>query len=402
MLSTNSAAKALDLSIRSRIASLEEGDQSGKAGSVRARISWHQPWSPQINTLLELDAITEIWAQDFSNGVRFNGKPDLPDVEGMDINQAKLQLKLSAAELEVGRQTINFKDERFIGSVSIWQNEQSFDAARLHFSLFTQSAISYSYINRAHRIFGRDAEKNLQPSDINFESNKGIRPAANLGEHELKTHALWLDYNEWDYSKLSAFAYDYKNQDAPSLSNKTAGAIYQIKYRPAQWTYSAELIAAYQERTQIQSKPNTDFYRIEMAVGIQSLQIAFRRESLGTSNNKEGVSFITPLASLHDHQGWNDHFTITPPEGIVDSSLRLLWRKQPWRFALRYHYFEPEEKTTSALSDRFGEEIDMDIEWDISKKQNLHLRTAHFFQSKAYKNRFADASRVILTYNLKF
>ncbi len=389
---TNAAIHDVDFSTRLRYADLTSASQSGKASSIRLRLEIHSQWLDNISTHIGIDHVESGFKDEHSDGVRFNGKPVIPDVEGSDLNQAWVRGRVSATEITLGRQRLAFDDQRFIGGNGFWQNEQTFDALHIEQSWFTRSRASASHIINVNRIFGDDANTTLETSDINYASNNGQRPAAALGDHEHNTQLLRVEINEWDFSQWVSYGIFIDNKDAPILSSNTVGTRYTFKTQAANFKYVLDAEAALQERTEIDNTPTTRFTALAAGIGYNSLLLSTHFEQLTAES---GAGFITPLGSLHEFYGWADQFSATPASGLNDTSLQLKWRSSPWKFDLRYHFFSATEN-----NDDYGKEVDLDISLKFKKRHLVHFRLADF--NADADAGFADETRAILSYSYDF
>jgi len=380
----------VDFAGRVRYSDLQDGGNDGEASSLLIRASLQSSWRTNFHTYIEFDHVENGLEDEHSDGIRFNGKPTIPDVPGSEINQFFARFFLQDWDIIFGRQVIELGNQRFIGSVNFWQNEQTFDSAFIEKAIFTSSKINYGYVWNSNRIFGDDADSELSLSDINYGELGGQRPVARLGDHEHETHILRLEINEWDYSTLALYSYLIDNIDAPATSNNTLGASYLIKIKPEFLQYRFEAETAIQRRPEIANKTTLSYFRLDTGIGFRSAEMSLRYESLGA---KDGVAFFTPLGSLHEFHGWADQFGAPPPKGLEDLSLRFTWRKAPWKVDFRYHLFE-----SNAGSQDFGEELDFDIIVRPAKKHNIMLRFADFKASN--KNRaYEDTRRIFLSYS---
>lgn len=391
----NNDAHELDMLIRARYADLEDAGQPGSSASILLRATVASDWTNQFKTLLEVDHVQAFLKDEYSDGVRFNGKPTIPDVPGTEINRAFLFLDLDQLKFRIGRQQLEFDDQRFIGSVSFWQNEQTFDALHARYDFLTNSHFSQTYIANANRIYGDDADESLSPNDINFDALDGLRPLSNLGDHEHNTHLSRIELNEWDYSQIISYAYLIDNKDLPSVSSNTFGGIYKFRYKSGELKYRLELQAAVQKRTELDEAPNVPYYLFDGGVSYTSLELSLRHEILAA---REGVSFVTPLDSGHDFQGWAD---ILPDDritnGIEDTSLRLNWRVAPWKVDARYHVLRRYE-----VDQTIGSEFDLDVIYKPGKDHTVFLRLADFKPDSQFDENLGEQRRLILTYTYTF
>lgn len=381
----------VELASRARMAHLEEDNTKGKAGSLLLRLNLHSRWTDNIATLLELDHVETFLEDDHSDAVRMNGKPVIPDPPGTEINQLFADYQGDIVHLRTGRQRINFDNQRFIGSGSFWQNEQTFDALLAQTNIFSSSSMTYVYVVNVNRIFGDGATARLSDNDIVYGASAGERPVGLLGDHKLNAHLARLEINEWDYTRLTAYTYLIDNQDARNLSNNTAGIKYHFSYKVSAIKYRADLEAAVQTLQESDDDLQIPYYLADLGLGIGSFEFGGRYEILGSKKN---MGFITPLGSVHEYQGWADKFVTTPDAGIVDASIRVNWRIHPWRIDARYHFFDED-----AGQQRYGEEFDLDIAFKPWRKHELLLRYADFRSSTDYRASLSDEKKLILSYS---
>lgn len=390
--STNEGIHQFDFSTRLRYADLTSASQGGKASSIRLRLEVTSHWGDNFSSHFGMDHVETAFKEQHSDGVRFNGKPQILDIDGSDINQASVQGKLSETKITLGRQRLEFDDQRFIGGNGFWQNEQTFDALHIEQTLFSRSRASVSQVINVNRIFGDDANNDLKTSDINFEINNGQRPAAALGDHKHDTQLVHIELNEWDFSQWVSYGIFIDNKSAPLLSSNTVGTRYIFKTQASNFKYTFDAEVAVQERTKIDNTPTSQLTAFSAGIGYNSLLLSAHVETLTAES---GAGFITPLGSLHDFYGWADQFSATPENGLNDTSLQLKWRSSPWKFDLRYHLFSATEN-----NDNYGEEVDLDIFLKLNKHHLIHFRLADFnaHPDAAYK----DQTRAILSYSYGF
>lgn len=355
-----------DWGSRARYAHVD-ADNSGQAASLLLRGSVESRWSDIVSSTIELDAIGTGFKNDHSDGERFNDEQLIPDPQGTEINQAFLSLNLDATNIHLGRQRINFDNQRFIGGNGFWQNEQTFDAVLGKFKLASNSNVTYSYIANANRIYGDDADGKNSGSEQNYENT--WRSAAFLGDHKHRSHLARLEWNEWDYTRVVGYGHRIDNRDMPSVSNNTLGASYTLNYKASLVKYRLQLEAAQQNRFELNAE-NLPYYLVDLGFGINTWELSTRYEILGANN---GAAFVTPLGSNHDFEGWADEVGNTPDTGVRNFSLGLLWRASPLRVETSYHFFKDDLN-----GNNIGREFDLDFVYKPARKHSLSLRLANF------------------------
>ncbi|MFC3121738.1 hypothetical protein [Agaribacter flavus] len=378
----------IDLGVRPRLAYID-GSQDAKSASMLFRIRANSEWTEAFSSTIEIDYVVLGLQDEFSNGVNFNNNPVIPDVEGIDVNQLYFTYSINnVSNVVIGREVINLGNERFVGSNSFWQNEQSFDTAGIDYEFASASSFVYRYVSNANRITGDQAGVNLRPSDANFEQNNGRRPASFLGDHTHNTHLFFTEIREFDHAVLQAYFFDMDIEEMRLLSNQTLGLRYQ--YRSRFQSYKASLDAEYavQRRQELGDNRRFNYYKLGLGIGFKTRDLFLRYEVLGENND---ASFVTPLASLHDQNGWADKFLVTPAKGLRDLSVQTIWRISPFKLDIRYHVF------TSELGDEdFGKELDIDLSLKFSHNNTLLLRFADFNSDNV---RYNSDKRVFLQYS---
>ncbi len=389
-LAKESTPHEVDFSTRARYADLQSGNETGEAASILFRVGATSRWNESLSSYLEVDSVLTALENHHSDGVRFNGKPVIPDSEGTEINQAWLTLSHNQTQAKVGRQAITHDHQRFIGTNSFWQNDQTFDALNIRHEFLNASHASYTYITNVNRIFGDDADERLHPTDINYSAFSGARPAALLGDHEHHTHLARTEFKEWDHIQWVTYGYFIDNHDAKPVTNNTIGTRLTLNYQHDVLKYKMELEAASQKRPEIEGKPSYDYHNLNLTAGYQSFDITLKHERLSADGQN---SFTTPLASLHDFHGWADKFSNAPRTGLADTSLKLKYRHSPWKFDMRYHRFSATENST-----QYGGEIDVDIMLKINKRHSILLRYADFRTHSDSALTLEDEKRIFINY----
>jgi hypothetical protein len=355
--------------IRTRAAWLSsDAEGEGKALSYRLRLNSQTSITEAINAQLEFDHITSYWQADHSDGVRFNNQPLIPDAPSTQLNQALINIQWQTWQVNIGKQSLILGNQRHLGGNGFWHDEQTFDALRVQYALENDGRIEYAKITQVHRITGPNAKTPLSPEDINYNTLQGQRPANAMGTHNL--NGQWLNYNfSWqDTYKFNLFGLDINNLTAPKLNHQTFGMAVQF-----QKTFGYFKLHTGGERS-IQNRANTKtipYLRLTNSVSYLHWQLLYEYEKLGSKNN---TSFITPLGSLHDFQGFADQFLQTPHAGLTDNQLSLRFRHKGYRFTSAAHHF------TNAQQNQFlGKELNLDIQIPYSQNIEINLRYGHFW-----------------------
>ena len=345
----------------------ESVDQAGKpltagANTLKLRGNLTSGEVRGLTVFLEVDHVAAIGSEDYDD--TRNGLFDYPvvaDPEGTDLNQAWLQYAPAPeTRLRLGRQRINFDNQRFLGSSDWRQNEQTLDALRIETTVLRGAAINYAFVDRVRRVFGPD---------------DGTPPATLDGA----THLLNARLTSLPVGSLVAYAYLLDFDDAPELSSRTVGARYEGT-RPMSEDLSFGWALEYARQRDAADNPlNVDAHygltelhlknaEVDVFAGLEILS-----GSAGDPATSGNRAFQTPLATLHKWQGWADKFTSTPPAGMQDAYVGISARRSGWSAQAVWHDF-----SADAASLHYGSELDLSIGCKLANRVDLLFKLADY------------------------
>jgi len=371
---TASMAHAQDIALKPLIDArlrYEHADQDGiadDADAVTLRIrSGVQASAGPLSALVEVEG-TIPFTTSYNDG--FNGRltPLVPDPGNIELNRAQLSYAAKGLKLVVGRQVLDFADQRFVGPAAWRQNEQTFDAVRLQYSglgglkgLTLDAAYSWS-VRTVNGIQGTPA----RPQSIGGNNWFGtIGYATPVGT--LSGFAYLVDQ---DSAELSGFR----------LSSQTYGARFAGS-RPLSKDLKLSYIASYARQSDYARNPNryaANYWLGEASLAGKVLSATAGYEVLGADKGVALTSVQTPLASFFKFQGWDSKFTVTPPNGLRDAyaTVGANWKGQGWvssyGLGATYHHFDSDR-----LSLHYGDELDLIASAKV-KRYTLAARFAHY------------------------
>ncbi|TCI03211.1 hypothetical protein EZV61_10025 [Corallincola luteus] len=317
-------------------------DKEANASTLKSRITYTSAPISGFIAGVEADHVLVVGNDNYNSTE--NGKTEYPvvaDPKGTDLNQAFLKyVGFEDTTATLGRQRINLGDQRFVGGVGWRQNEQTYDGGRVEYAFSEALSVDASYIWNVNRIFGPDG------ADSDLHGNIG---------------ALNLTYDAGKFGKVTAFDYylDFDNNDG--LSSNTVGFVYNGGYALSETT-KLGLKASYAMQSDAGDNPasyDADYYLVEGSVKFKPVSVSAGYEVLGSD---DGVSFKTPLATLHKFQGFADKFLVTPGDGVVDTYVKVAGSVAGVKLAAFYHNFESDEGSTD-----YGTEIDLVASYKINK-----------------------------------
>jgi hypothetical protein len=339
-----------------------EGKQNANAWTLSSRIGISsKPISalPGWSGLVEWEDVTVLNDNDF-NSTR-NGRTrfaTIADPEGFQLNQALIKYSgPKKTSVAVGRQKVNFDNQRWIGSVSFRQNEQTLDSLLLNFAGIDGLNATYAYVDQVNTIF--------------------------FTKLDVEAHFINARYQFSDAAALVGYGYQF-DWEKPSLApftrqdNRTLGARF-TGFVPVAG-YKLGYTAEYARQEGIKSAPASvkgDYYVAEVALDGKKGGVKAGYEVLG-GNGSYGVQ--TSLSTLHLFNGYADVFLNTPTKGLKDAYVQgtyILPVGKGIKAELTYHDFG-----SDAGSVRYGSETDFYATYAFSPQWNAGLKIADY-QAKA-------------------
>jgi hypothetical protein len=337
--------------------------ENANASTLRVRLNYQTESWRSWSAFGEFDHVLEVFLNDYNSGggtspgrIRYS---TVADPRGSDLNQLYLQYKPSDDwNLRLGRQKILLDNHRFVGHVGWRQNEQTYDAGSVSVQGIPNTTLFYSYVDNVNRIFG---------------------DKVSAGDHSNNTHLLNAKIRLNDAWAVTPYAYYIDNEDAPTFSTSTYGA--RLTGKIAVGEGSINLQAEFATQSDAANNPvsyDADYAHINALWTAKSgLAFGAALESLGGDPVSPGMSFRTPLATLHAFQGWADMFilpgTITPASGIDDLYLTVKYKVGGWNLTAVYHDFSSEAGSTD-----YGTELDFSAGRKLGDRYGVLLKAALF------------------------
>lgn len=271
--------------------------RNANADTLRLRLGLRANFGDGWSGLLEGAGVASA-GEHYNSGA--NGRtqyPAITDPHGGELNQAWVSWQGDASGVTLGRQRLQLDNQRWVGSSSWRQLEQTYDALGLQWRPLTALTLRYDWLDRVHRVAGDDA----------------LNPLAR--ERRLNTHLLNAAWTQ-GAQQWVGYAYLHEDRDVANASSATYGL---------RWTGNAvhdgngpgwTLEAARQ--TDYANNPlhfAHSYWLLEPAWTLQAITAKLGWEHLG-GNGQHALQ--TPLATLHAFNGWDDQFNVTPAGGLED------------------------------------------------------------------------------------
>lgn len=332
--------------------------EDAHASTLRTRLAYQTPTDQLIQLTLEADNVLRLGGANFSDGNRtVAGHPVVADPNGTEINQALLTIKPGdSAQFRLGRQRINYDDQRFVGGVGWRQNEQTYDAVRADFKVHEALTVDYSYLWNINRIFGPEG-------------------GAQAADWDCQCHLLNIGVRPWQNAKLALFGYSLDLEDAPALASRTVGLRLDGTHKTSD-ALQLNYLLSYASQSDAGDNPtnySAPYWHVRFGAARKGLKASLGLEVLGGDANVPGARFVTPLATLHAFNGWADKFLATPATGLQDLYLRLDAPIGGFKATIFYHDFSAE-----AGSQDYGSEWDLAVSRKITEHLSLLGKFAHY------------------------
>lgn len=326
----NGGDVALGLRLRYEQVNPEVGDTVDLT-SLRTRLGYTSALYNGWHAGIELDDVTHLGDDD--------GLSAITDPDGTEVNQAWLAYTFGATTAKYGRQRILLDNQRFVGGVGFRQHEQTYDGVTLRDKTFADTELFIAYVYNINRIFGEDDPR---------------------GDNESDTWLLNAKYSGFSAGSLSTYAYLLENEDIPAFSTDTYG----VRFAGATGGFGYAL--EYANQSDADNNPanySADYLLAEGSYKLAGVTLLAGYEVLGADGNKG--QFITPLATLHKFQGWNDMFlgggSGNIVGGIEDRYLSAVSALGGFNITFEYHNLVSDDSGASGM-DKLGSELGLSVD----------------------------------------
>lgn len=300
-----------------------------------------------------------------------NNRSIIADPDNMELNRLQISYEARAMDttLTLGRQYINFSDQRFIGAVGWRQNDQTFDAILIQNKSLKNLTFTYAYVDQVNRIFGDQT------------------PAPSLDKWTGESHLIHTEYTGIQNHTLRAFAYllDFDNS-APN-STDTYGLELQGKNSSINYLLTA---ATQSDAGNNPANYREYYYRGQISLKQDCCEFGAGIEVM-TSNGTN--SFRMPLGTNHKFNGFADAYLTTPGTGLVDYYAWIGTKALGLKHKLAVHNFHTQTGNTN-----LGWEIDYVAARKIGDNAKFVLKAAHL----TGKGPQSDITRASAEINLFF
>ncbi len=365
------------LRIRNETVKEDNANDNAIATTARARLGYETANMMGFKVLAEYDHVVAL--QDDYNSKNSSIGPDdtsksvVADPATGDINRAQISYTSDEFAATLGRQRIIFDNARFVGNVGWRQNEQTYDAARLDFTMVENLTATYAYVNQVNDIFYNDVE--------------------------VENHLVNIGYNT-PVGKVTGYTYLLKDKsDDIEDTNDTLGLRFNGKTSldALDLLYTAEYAAqTFNAGTSGAKDMDSAYSLLEAGIKVAGVTLLAGMETLGGDGDR---AFETPLATKHAFNGWTDKFlstnASTQSNGLVDTYAKAVTKVAGVKLLAMYH-----EYNTDNASVYGGNEINLLAAKKFDKNFSAGIKLAKF--NAANKDSGTDADKLWVWAEAKF
>ncbi|WP_353661928.1 hypothetical protein [Hydrogenimonas sp. SS33] len=309
------------------------------------------------------------WVNDYNGKTSGDPKYEVvADPAQTRMTQANISYTYEGFTGILGRKMVVLDNARFIGNVGWRQMPQTYDLVAAAYSWEGLNLLG-AYVTRVNKVV----------------------------ESHLDTNSVLLHANYKFMPELDVTAYDYMISNLMDHIGIRATGTFdlsdmKLKYQ-AEYAYQKDPTMDDDEepfgQKNIQDFVNdndADYFNIAADLLWNNFTIGAGYEYLGAadgSDNDKGLSFNTPLATLHAMNGWADVFLAgTPQQGLEDLSFKLAYNAGEYGKLMGvYHIFssvDDFDKLNGGTSDDLGSEFDVAYNYKITKDLGLLLKGAWY------------------------
>jgi hypothetical protein len=346
---------AVNLRYRFEAVDQDDFEKDATASTLRTTLSYRTLAYRGFSLFLEAENVTDIGtdgkynnkgAGSLGNGV--TDRPVIADPEITEVNQSYLRWQGEDTRLDLGRQEINWGDQRFVGAVGWRQNHQSFDAVSLVNESLERTRFQYGFIHNTNRLFGDNKQM----------ASHLLSATVKLPLGGLNFYGLYLDYNDEADFGLSRATYGLEWAGSHELEGG-AKLLWEAEYADQSDVADnpVDVSASYQ------------FLMLGGVIGGVTVKGAYEVQEGSDDRDR----FLTPLATLHKFNGWADKFLTTPGDGLEDLYLSLSGHLGSVGWTLVGHDFSADNTGID-----YGTEIDVQFSWKADWGQSFALKGAFY------------------------
>jgi hypothetical protein len=319
--------------------------EDAHASTLRSRLTYTTKTWNDFQAQIEVDDVNQIGNQNHNDlqDADFADHALVLDPEGNEVNQAWVAYTgISDTTVKVGRQRVNFDNQRHIGSESWRQNEMTHDAVVVANTSLADTTVVYAYVTDVQTITGDAEDTDTQLLNVNYSG------LASLGT-------------------LSAYWYDIEDV------TETAGVRFVGSQDMDSWSLLYEAEWATQSDNVDGVDAEADYTHFVLGANVAGVTVKVGQETMESDDGSVAFQFL--LGSNHEFNGWADRsMGVVPDDGLEDTYIKASATVMGLDVAVAYHEFEADE---GSVGD-YGDEIDISIAKQVADNVSVLLKYADY------------------------
>ncbi|MGE3319603.1 MAG: hypothetical protein AB7I18_09950 [Candidatus Berkiella sp.] len=338
----------------------------GRASTLSTRLTYNTAPFYHVYGLLDFNNVTSYFNDHHNSGSGTSpSKIDysmIPDPKGTAVVQAFLAYDgIPDTQILAGRQNIHLDNERFVGTSDFRQMPKTYDAISIVNRSLSNVELFYAFVDQVNTI---------------FQGNQ----SAYFPQRANTTHLINITATVFPFGDLIAYGYLIHDFDFPNFSTNTYGLRYEGDYPFADFTlYSVMEYARQNSKHQNPVEYRANYYHLNGGFTWLCLDLNGGLEVLGGDDRARNKAFRTPLASLHEFNGYAGKFTRTPDDGLKDLYANAQINFWEVVMGITYHHFKAQSG-----GDTFGHEWDFSVKRPLFKHYSLGIEFADFSGRKDF------------------
>jgi hypothetical protein len=346
---------SLDMRYRMEMVSEDGVTEDATASTARIRLGYQTESFKSFAGFMEFEAISALGDENYNNTANANvNYPVVADREDAELNQAYVSFSgIDNTTILAGRQRIDLDNGRFVGNVGWRQNEQTYDAASIVVAPSDQTSLSYAHVINVNTVFGAH------------------HPTTSLADIDVSAELINVSIKTIP-GKLTGYMYMLGLTDAPTASHQNLGVRFTGE-RSMTPLVSAKYSAEWSKQSGYKDGLSTidaSYLHANAGAQLMSTTVIAGLETL----SGDGVwSFITPIGTNHNFNGWSDQFLSTPINGLKDTYFSLGGSITGTKWQAVYHDFKADFGNA-----KYGTEVDFMVQRTFTKAYTLQFKYSSY------------------------
>ncbi|MCP1726486.1 hypothetical protein J2T60_000451 [Natronospira proteinivora] len=281
-------------------------------------------------------------------------------------------------EVKVGRQALRHDNQRFVGSSSFRQLEQTYNAAAFRFGTGETWQLDAQHLSQGITPLGpNNPDRSLGKMDVGATLLDFSRQ---IGDSQLGLYAHHVDFDDQRVSHQN-------------LGLRLHGRL--------PWTERFDYRLELAEQSDLRGTGPEDglgYYHLKLGQSLDDWRWYAGQERLEGDGE---LGYQTPLGSTHEFNGWVDRFLTIPSLGLVDNYAGVVVSRWGWDFESRMHQFRVENG-----SGGYGEELGIRAGRSLGDNLRVDIGYSRYFgednDAHGYEDLRGDSRRSWISLGAEF